>query len=207
MPQPYQGLWSADIDSLSKRPELAMHIGIIIGMWANVDLAMARLLSEMLHISASRGTAMYVAIENDGARKASMRAAAKECLPEDLQKEFESLLVSLKTPAAQRNKMAHGIWGIPRDDIPILVWSDSRAAAKFSASLTYSSAIGLQNLKAHDWKGVEATMVEYQSGALSYGEKDFEAIEANVKRAILRIYIFIQKVRESRGSLASQGVH
>jgi hypothetical protein len=84
MPQPFKGNWTSDFKSLAQRPKLAAYVGVISALWTQVDVALGQLLAMMLQAEARAVTAMYVAIENEGSKKAALRKVAEERLTKDL---------------------------------------------------------------------------------------------------------------------------
>lgn len=179
MPQPYKGAFSCSPDALEDRPELARHIGVIASMWTYLELQLVELLSAMLNIEAPLATVMCVAIRNDGARDAAIKAAAEYSLNETELGDFEDVIEKMKTPRKQRNDVVHGLWGITRNSKSKLIWIDPRLAASFHAHLSKLT-------KPYDRRLVTSTnkITTKMFGAImAYTEQDFLEIEAKIKEA------------------------
>ena len=95
-------------------------------MWTYLELQLVALLSAMLNIEAPLATVMCVAIRNDGARDAAVKAAAEYSLTEAELKDFQDALDKMKTPRKQRNDVVHGLWGITMNSKSKLIWIDPR---------------------------------------------------------------------------------
>lgn len=187
MPQPYKGHWTSNQKSLSQRPQLAAHVGIITSLWAQVDVNLGNLLAIVLQADAHVATAMYIAISNDGARSAAMRAAAKECLGPDLLTEFEDVLGRVSEAAEQRNKVVHAIWAVPENKPDSIIRLDNRAFTGWFASLTALNAKPRAVITDKDHKRMLKAMESHLGSAMEYKEHDFIQIEQRIETVLAAI--------------------
>ena len=161
-------------------------------MWTYLELQLVALLSAMLNIEAPLATVMCVAIRNDGARDAAVKAAAEYSLTEAELKDFQDALDKMKTPRKQRNDVVHGLWGITMNSKSKLIWIDPRLLGPFKA---------IRLKEPYDRRLVakkEKIAAEMFSATMAYTEQDFLKIEANIKEATEALYQFGRKKRQQQ---------
>jgi hypothetical protein len=124
MPQPYlavkpggNGPFQFAPGVINKYPELVAKIGLVTSNWAKVDAEVQLTLVGMLGTSADLVAAIYRQIQAALSRDALIQAVAEEKLSGEELDLFHIIWKLSQSPNKQRNKIAHGVWGIA-DDIP-----------------------------------------------------------------------------------------
>lgn len=121
-----------------ERPDLAAHIGVIACQWTEIDMRIGTLLAHILGIDAPLGLLAYLAIDNDGAKMAMLRAIATDRLNTTEMERFNKLFQSIRERRRERNDVVHGSWGIADDHPDALAWQDPRDSVRQFANITAS---------------------------------------------------------------------
>jgi hypothetical protein len=100
---------------LDHRPELAYKAMKVVADWASLETSVAGLFLTMTGAHPSEGAAILEAIKSNVTHMAVVGAVAKIALTEEQFEIFEVLIKLYKRYGDQRNKIAHGIWGIATD--------------------------------------------------------------------------------------------
>lgn len=164
-------------NALESRPVLAKHIGIIAGLWSDLEGRRAQLLSDMLKIEARLATAMYFGIESDGGKQAVLKAVVREKFP-DLLDEFTKMSKSISNTAKERNNVIHGTWGLSNQNTETLIWDDLGNNILELASLSENADLIMSGRSPRPPKDVVAAPL---SSLREYTEKDFINIEGRIK--------------------------
>jgi hypothetical protein len=123
---PFEGQFQCAFDSLTRRPQLAVRVAHIMGLWAHVDALLAVLLSRVLHADAEVGAILFSSVHAEAGRMAMIRAIVEERLSEPLQKEFSALQDKARKVGKHRDEMAHGLWGHSDEKENCLVLANTR---------------------------------------------------------------------------------
>lgn len=187
-------------NAIEERPILAKHIGIIAGLWTDLDVRRATLLCDLLRTEARLATAMYMSIATDGGKQAVLNAVVEEKFPE-LFEEFYLLSKTIGKTANERNNVLHGIWGLSNQNSETLIWIDLKNHVKASATLR---EVGDSIMDSKDHKPLEKKLHDDISLELEahreYTEKDFINIENRIKERIEELRQFGLKVfKRTRG--------
>lgn len=89
----------------------AADVAYIIALWAHIEGNIATILSRMLRADIAVGTAMYLALTGSEGKRAALRAAAREALPEWQAILLEAIFKATKAARDQRNRFSHHVWG------------------------------------------------------------------------------------------------
>lgn len=186
MPQPFKGTSRGDRNVLLQRPELAARIANIAALWAQAELSLGMLFSQLLQTESVVGTAMYLSLISEQARDAAMQAAAQEKLPEQFKAEFVILASSLRSPRKERNAVVHGLWAISDDKPDSLILIDSRKMVKM---FSWVHAGNIKPLSESATRYTQAIKDQSESH-LEYTIADLVRIENNITAALDRIGAF-----------------
>ncbi len=98
---------------LSRHPELAVLALEAIASWSNVEAFMLRLFIQLLGGNESLAASVYLALEGQSAKTATIRAAAEKALEARPAERgvLEAVLGIAKSNERDRNKLAHWTWG------------------------------------------------------------------------------------------------
>lgn len=168
--------------AILKEPWLSAHIGVISSMWSDLEGHIAAFLAAILN---SRTTvAMFLAITNDGAKRAAIDAAARETLTKAHQEQLQTLLTKIGHRYADRNTVVHGVWGISSKYPNRLLWADVRETTLFHADMMKLEREDAEN-------DVRFTrMMRYQKTLILYEERDFVAIKDRVQKVLTEFAAF-----------------
>lgn len=123
-------------DALSKRPQHAAALGRIITGWSLIEGTSGGLLGSMLHSDAETANAILSQFFTNKQRIDAIRAIAKAVLNGT---DLINILEALSTVSAfakDRNKIAHGVWGVNDDVQDGIVWMPLKSFMEFSASIS-----------------------------------------------------------------------
>ena len=98
---------------LLRHPQLAALAIEAIASWSNVENFMLKMFTELFGGHESLATDIYLSLENQSAKTASINAAANNVLkekPEELAV-LKAIISISKTNEKSRNKLAHWTWG------------------------------------------------------------------------------------------------
>lgn len=180
MPKCFKGSWISDADSLSRRPKLAAHIGIIVGLRERVEFELSVLLTSILKADAYSATILYSAITNDGAKRTAFNAAIEHFIEVGQQEEFFRVIEKSRKPLNRANRVIHALWGVSEQRPESLIWTDTRLQIRFNASLSLPFE-GDNIQKKHE------ALRKHLRTATEYCEADFVAIQKRLHETIVAI--------------------
>ena len=198
MPQPYQGHYRNSLDALSKRPNLAKHIGIIASLWANVEEELGLLLAEILNEDAHLAAIMFAPVKSEPARLSIVESVAQDRLPPKLVKEYQRLREKIKRTGAERDRVIHATWGLPENKSRSIILIDPRRTIIFfsilhahfiSSILTGEKPTIQQNKKRNARLAKLPPLFEYKNA-------DFVQIQKNIKTRIKDIQSYRRKLEK-----------
>jgi hypothetical protein len=198
MPQPFKGgasqpSWSNR--SIKERPKLAKHIGIIVAMWATVEVQLGHTIAALLDADAFVGMTIYAELKSEPARLAAMIAIASERLSAEEFKEFEKLLERVRRTGKQRDRISHNIWATADEYPDSLILYDARAWAKFHAS-----ARSLNQARVADSRHDEV-YDELIASTLEYKEHDFVFTQSAINELYMDLFNWTNELERRRESL------
>lgn len=131
-PQPYLPKFknlSYSIGALvtKDRPELCAAIGRCIAIWSHVDNEMGKLFGVLLGTDSAPALEVFLCLRRSSNQLEAMEAAAKFRLQKKELLAFNAVSVVYGSLEKQRNRLAHGCFGICPDDPEILFWVDTRS--------------------------------------------------------------------------------
>jgi hypothetical protein len=167
--------------AIKQRPELAARVGLVVAMWATIELRLSELLSYMLHADARVGATLFTAITSEGGRLAMTKAIAQERLSVGQLTEYDALQKRIRKVGGYRDAMCHGIWCVSDARPDTLILLDSRSVAQFFAHKTAHEAqmptapeMDLPDYSASEYGDTEFSFVESEIRALAGDLIDFE---------------------------------
>jgi hypothetical protein len=130
MPQPihYNKMVGFDFrpEAVMERPTLAAHVTAISSIWNEIDARITMTLLSLLGAEAKTGMSIYLAITNDGAKRAAMDAICELKLTTEEQTKMRAVLKLVGDRYSDRNNAIHGAWGVSKLYPDALLWSDIR---------------------------------------------------------------------------------
>jgi hypothetical protein len=165
-------------------------------MWAIVEVALGRLLADILRSEAVTGMTLYMAIKAEPARLAAIEAVAGRNLTAEDFAAYKTLQKSIRTTGRQRDLLMHNIWALPEDDSDCVVMLDAR---KLITHLSHASAY-----LASPWTGTPTEPLttntreafwELLNSPLKYVEKDFEIIEERITALLGEVETFSERLQ------------
>lgn len=114
MPQPVVGPTESYVgpEALTRNPELATQIAIIVSAWADVENELGEILAGLFHHK-SRAPVIsgFYTLNSLPAKLDFLRAAAKKRLPPDLYRELsENIIPEIRRRSKERGTVVHGMW-------------------------------------------------------------------------------------------------
>jgi hypothetical protein len=156
-------------NAVLERPKLAPYIAAILMHWNEIESRTAIFLAALLGGEAQTVIKVYLALQTDGGRKATMdTVAALKLLPDDLER-FQEIQRDISGRYSERNKAAHGAWGISPEYPNDLLWYDPRESVQMFPALM--ATIG--DDKREDRR---ALLEEANKSHRIYTERDFKDI-------------------------------
>ena len=198
----FDGESNSSLKSVAERPELAVHIGLIIGMWAVVESQLSHLLSIILQSDAKIGATLFSVIKAESGRLAMIDAIADDRFTLEQKTEYEALQKRVKSVGKYRDTIAHNIWGVSTTCPNSLILFDARKSARWMASFTSNLADPLrhdksltENQKSHRALILHMTAErEYANSAREYTEKEFLHIESEITQLSFDLGQFASKL-------------
>lgn len=111
---------------LTERAEVASFMAQILSMWTEMESEMAQVLGKMADTDAHTAMIIYTAVSNEGAQKAMLQGLARNKLKQADLEALESILSEIRDVGTDRNKIAHGVWGISDDYEDAVFYSNPR---------------------------------------------------------------------------------
>lgn len=169
-------------DAILHRPHLAAHIVVISNIWNDIESRIGLFLATLLEADVRTTVSMYLAITNDGAKRAALDAVARLKLSSIDQAALQTALAQAGIAYAERNKAVHGSWGIADKYPHDLLRGDPKDAILFHADM--------MKFKPDDNDPRHARIMEYQKLIFRFNETDFLSIEAKMDSIATEIYAF-----------------
>jgi hypothetical protein len=152
-----------------ERPKLAPYIAAILMHWNEIESRTAIFLAALLGGEAQTVIKVYLALQTDGGRKATMDTVAALKLSSDDLERFQEIQRDIGGRYSERNKAAHGAWGISPEYSDDLLWYDPRESVQMFPALM--ATIG--DDKREDRR---ALLEEANKSLRIYTERDFKDI-------------------------------
>ena len=167
MPQPIPDGRDVSLDfrphALLQRPKLAPYIGAILMHWNEIESHMGIFLAALLGAEARTVMSVFLALQTDGGRKTTIDTVTKLRLSAADLARFKDIQKNVGGRYSERNKAAHGAWGISPHYPDDLVWYDPRETVEAFPDI----------MRAELRSEVAARMKEVNENVRIYNEKDF----------------------------------
>jgi hypothetical protein len=122
-------------NALAARPEMATLIGQSTGLWAQVEVQMALILSALMKSKSDAAVAFFLSIRNSRLQRDGLAAAATSVLKDENLDLFSAISNVHQTLEGQRNDLVHGIFALADNYSDILIWFEPKEHANFFADL------------------------------------------------------------------------
>jgi hypothetical protein len=181
MPHALRAPFSVTMDpasGLRQRPTLAAAIGVITGIYANIEHELGLIMASILGTDAALGIAIYLNLRAEKARHEVLRAAAESRLSTEHAAKIVGFWASLRDRSKERNNIVHGLWGFSDEHPKHLVLLSQR---------------GSMRARAQDkrWVGTNITIKSSDVMAMTdkprfmlYGERDFTDISNRLEECL-----------------------
>jgi hypothetical protein len=116
MPQPLTGLvpdgkFSPNWNALDDKPEMSALVASIFGCWGYIERELGLLLVRVLGADADPAIAMFSTLTAQHLQMRAIEAAARAALSPDVFDVFDAAASVVDSVQADRNRLAHWIWG------------------------------------------------------------------------------------------------
>jgi hypothetical protein len=177
---------------LRDRPDISRRIGECIGLWTQVEVQMALLLSTLMKADTGAAVAVFLSIRNARAQREAVSAAAENALTGDKLEAYSAIANVYKSLEGQRNDLAHGVFGIS-DEIPdAILWMEPKehtgSFVKWLAKLATSN---------------ETPDLEIEEGIFVYKLNDIETLISQIQELWTAILMFWSHLRWDISSLSA----
>jgi hypothetical protein len=181
-----------DADALQKYPQLATQIAVSIARWSTIEHRVGWLLIKMLGADAKPAYAMFSEIVSSALQVNVLKAAAKAALPEDDFRTFSIVTKVIVSQAKQRNKFAHGLWGISSQIEDGLLLTDSEHIFKTEIELAQYKKNPSEWFKAtgFDEAALERLLLFDHSQIFVYRDSDFKCVIRDFTEASQIVFWF-----------------
>jgi hypothetical protein len=123
------------INVLEERPEMSGLIGQCVGLWAQIEIQMALILSALMKSHFDAAIAVFLSIRNSRQQQEALAAAAQTTLVGRASEIFSAISNVYRSLESQRNDLVHGVYALS-DDLPnALLWVDPKNHTNFFANL------------------------------------------------------------------------
>jgi hypothetical protein len=190
MPQPVHYNKSIGFDfrpeMVLQRSKLAAHIALISGQWNEIEARTATMAAALLGSEAKTVITVFLALQNDGAKKATLDTFCSLKLSPDDLKTFQVIQKNIGHRYTDRNRAVHGAWGISNKYPDCLLWGDIREIVLFHVMMKeIASPVDRHNL-----------IIQQQQRLMVYSEADFINIERRIKTAYDGLCAFSKPIIE-----------
>lgn len=134
---------------LKNRPDLCAAIGKCIAIWGQVDNEMGNLFSLLLGTESDAALEVFLSLRRFSNQRDALSAAAKHRLQGEELHVFEAILGVYKSLEDERNKLAHGCFGISDDDPDVLFWIEVKNHVHFQTDVLSVEARGVVSEDRH----------------------------------------------------------
>jgi hypothetical protein len=195
------GGWVLGPGAISDQPSLAAIIGRCLGLWTDVELQMAILLSILLKTDTAAATdaaiAVYLVLRRSTPRYDALKAAGDATLAPKDRELLGAVLRVHQAAEAERNALAHGSYGSHPNMPESILWIDTSDIAHFITSmLRRESKTGTRHT-ANDEKLLGRKLSHYTA-------KDLEAIYAQILQAHQTVFNFSAYLRTSKPEIRDE---
>jgi len=159
---------------LSERPELATQIAIISSLWNEIEARISAFLAALAGSESKTVIAVYLAIKNDGAKRATIDTITQQKLSATDFARFQEIMRTIGARYNDRNKVVHGAWAISPKYPNKLLWADVRETVSLMTDM-----IGID----HDEPQRQKKLIAHQKQLMVYGLSDFKRIEGRMRAA------------------------
>jgi hypothetical protein len=153
-----------------QRPTLAAYITAILMHWNEIEARMGVFLAALMGAAeAETIIKVYLALQTDGGRKATIDTVATLKLPPADLARFQEVQKDIGGRYAERNKAVHGAWGISPEYPNDLLWYDPRESTAMFPGLMATAGPDKRAER-------EALLAEANKTVRIYNKRDFEDI-------------------------------
>jgi hypothetical protein len=195
MPQPLRRAtlvgFTFNPNRLLERPKLAANVARVSGWWNEIEARTSAFLAAILESEAETVIAIFLALQNDGAKKAMIDTIVSLKLTPDETVRFQEIQKMIGARYSERNRAVHGAWGLSDEYPDALLWMDTRYATNF-----HSRMMKLKNPE--DQRARDALMLEAQENILIWKEQDFNATVERLITAWTELANFTQPIMQKR---------
>ncbi|MDR3533148.1 MAG: hypothetical protein P4L90_21630 [Rhodopila sp.] len=182
MPQPLKLPVSVEFApvALLRRPQLAAHIGVVVGIWSQIEVNLGTLLAALIGAEAKTVLAIYLSLTSAPAQRAVIEAAANLRLNHEQRSRLSKLLILIGKRGKERNLLVHASWGISDAYPDALIWADPK-------DLLEKGLIEIEDYRIDerfDLARVGQKVLVVQRRYRSYTEEDFRRIEERLSAAL-----------------------
>lgn len=118
-----------------QRPKLTPYIAAILMHWNEIESRLGIFLAALLEAEAQTVIKVFLALQTDGGRKATMDTITKlKLLPDELER-FQEIQRDIGGRYSERNKAVHGAWGVSPEYPDELLWYDPRESVEMFPNL------------------------------------------------------------------------
>lgn len=152
----------------------------IVARTTIIDTLLISFIMTTMRTEAEIATELFNAVESDSVKNSLLRTMAARTLEPEKSDEFSALLRRVNERKAERNKIAHGIWGISDEHPTGLVWMNPK---DFLADISVLFAFG---------KGAQTVPIgnPKPGTAMVYEEADFIDIERRLIEIAAEVSVF-----------------
>jgi hypothetical protein len=106
-------------------------IGQCVGLWAQIEIQMALILSALMKSHSDAAIAVFLSIRNSRQQQEALAAAAQTTLVGRASEIFSAISNVYRSLESQRNDLVHGVYALS-DDLPnALLWVDPKNHTNF----------------------------------------------------------------------------
>jgi hypothetical protein len=165
------------------------HVGTILGMWAEVEFCLGRLLADFLGADARLGIAIFLALRAESAQREVLRVAAELKLPAEQARKLALFMGKLRDGSDERDKVAHGLWGFSQEYPDALLHQDPKASIHHQRLPPPGASLDQED--AARWeKDIPQVLI--------YRKADFEAIERRLAQRLNELFELTTEFRALR---------
>lgn len=161
------------ITTIESRPELAplqAMAGKCMTMWSYVEAEMGLLLAVLLNAANAPTLAVFQVLRRSSAQREAISAAAQASQDAPIQELIGAILDAHKSIEADRNAIAHGLWGTCTQLKNGLVWIPSPHMALTLARIYLD----------HEYGGFTGSLKDLADAAFVYKHRDFQSLHDDI---------------------------
>lgn len=157
---------------LDRRPELAAALGRCIATWGHADNEMGVLLGILLGKESQASRELFLTLRKSFKQVEALQAASKYKLTGDELLFFKAMMRVYEQLEKQRNKLAHGCFGIAENDPDVLLWISIKEHVHFLDEVVTNYYQGIQMPDQH--KTLKENMYVYRLKDLNNLQNEME---------------------------------